>query len=50
MHKPPSQSVDDTAQGAQAHDQAAAHGSSAPLTELHHELTEKEVSRLGFRV
>ena len=36
MHNPPSQSVDDTRPDARA--------VSAPLTELHHELTEKEVS------
>lgn len=36
MHNPPSQSVDDTRPDARA--------VSAPLTELHHELTEKEVN------
>ena len=39
MHKPPSQSVDDVPQDGRA--------VCAPLTELHHELTEKEVCVLA---
>ena len=43
MHAPPHQSV---SQAPQNGHQADAHAARAPLTELHHELSEKEVNEI----